>query len=175
MYALVDGRLRRRRKGPRIPTGRERTKRDAARPVYLSRMPGLRVCIDVDDLDRALEFYTRALGLTPGRRSGHEWAELLGAPCPLDLLAKPPGTAALPFGTHALRAYERHWTPVHLDVVVEDLGAAVRRAVEAGAKLERDIEAKEWGSIALLSDPFGHGFCLLEFKGKGYDEILGPA
>jgi predicted enzyme related to lactoylglutathione lyase len=138
-------------------------------------MPGLRVCIDVDDLDRALEFYTRALGLTGGRRSGHEWAELLGAPCPIDLLAKPPGTAALPAGTRALRDYERHWTPIHLDVVVDDLAGAIRRAVDAGAKLERDVEAKAWGSIALLSDPFGHGFCLLEFRGKGYDEVLGPA
>ena len=79
-------------------------------------MPGLRVCIDVDDLERAVAFYTRALGLATGRRSGEEWVELLGAPCPIDLLAKPPGTAALPLGTRALRDYERHWTPVHLDV-----------------------------------------------------------
>jgi len=135
-------------------------------------MPGLRVCIDVDDLDRGLAFYTRALGLTPGRRSGDEWSEVLGAPCAIDLLAKPPGTAALPSGTRGLRDYDRHWTPVHLDVVVEDVEAAVARAVDAGAKLERAIEAKPWGRIALLADPFGHGFCLLEFKGRGYDEVF---
>ncbi len=138
-------------------------------------MPGLRVCIDVDDLDHALAFYTRALGLTAGRRSGDEWAELVGAPCPIDLLAKPPGTVAAPTGTRALRAYDRHWTPIHLDVVVEDLDAAVRRAVGAGAKVERDAEVKPWGRIAILADPFGHGFCLLEFVGRGYDEALGPA
>ena len=84
-------------------------------------MPGLRVCIDVDDLDRADAFYTRALGLSAGRRQGDEWIELTGAPAPIDLLAKPPGTAALPSGTRALRDYERHWTPVHLDFVVEDV------------------------------------------------------
>lgn len=78
-------------------------------------MPGLRVCIDVDDLDDGLAFYTRALGLTPGLRSGDEWVALLGAPCAIDLLAKPPGTATFPTGTRALRAYERHWTPVHLE------------------------------------------------------------
>jgi len=22
-----------------------------------------------------------------------------------------------------------------------------------------------------MSDPFGHGFCLLQFVGKGYDEV----
>jgi predicted enzyme related to lactoylglutathione lyase len=136
-------------------------------------MPGLRVCIDVDDLDRALAFYVRALGLSAGRRLGDEWAELVGAPCALDLLAKPPGTAALPSGTRALRDYERHWTPVHLDFVVEDLDAAVRRATDAGAKLERAPERKAWGRIAILSDPFGHGFCLLEFQGRGYDEVAG--
>jgi predicted enzyme related to lactoylglutathione lyase len=140
---------------------------------YIGPMPGLRVCIDVDDLDHGLAFYTRALGLTVGRRDPEgAWAELLGAPTPLDILAKPPGTAALPRGTRALRDYERHWTPVHLDFVVEDLAAAVRRAVDAGAKVERDAETKPWGAIAILSDPFGHGFCLLEMKGRGYDEVL---
>jgi catechol 2,3-dioxygenase-like lactoylglutathione lyase family enzyme len=137
-------------------------------------MPSLRVCIDVDDLDAAVAFYTRALGLEVGRRFGDEWAELLGAPVPLDLLAKPPGTAALPRGTRALRDYERHWTPVHLDLVVDDADAAVARAVAAGAKLEREIETKPWGRHAILADPFGHGFCLLEFRGRGYDEIVAP-
>ena len=27
------------------------------------------------------------------------------------------------------------------------------------------------GLLALLRDPFGHGFCLLEFRGAGYDAI----
>jgi len=133
-------------------------------------MPSLRLCVDVDDLDAAVAFYTRAFGFTPGRRND-EWAELLGGPCPIDLLAKPPGTAALPSGTRALRDYERHWTPVHLDVVVDDLDASVGRAVAAGARLERGAETKVWGRIALLADPFGHGFCLLEFTGRGYDEV----
>jgi len=134
-------------------------------------MPGVRVCIDVDDLDRAVAFYASALGLTAGKRTGDEWVEMLGAAVPLDLLAKPPGTSAFPTGTRALRAYERHWTPVHLDFVVDDLDAAVRRATGAGAKLEIPAAAKPWGRIAVLSDPFGHGFCLLQFRGRGYDEV----
>lgn len=135
-------------------------------------MPGLRVCIDVDDLDRGVAFYTRALGLEQGRRLGDEWAELLGGPCPIDVLAKPPGTAALPTGTRGLRDYERHWTPVHLDFVVEDIDESVRRAVSAGATLERGVQDKAWGRHAILADPFGHGFCLLQFRGRGYDEVL---
>ena len=31
------------------------------------------------------------------------------------------------------------------------------------------------GRLALLSDPFGHGFCLFELQGRGYDELLPAA
>ncbi|HET7825676.1 MAG TPA: VOC family protein [Anaeromyxobacter sp.] len=138
-------------------------------------MPGLRVVIDVDDLDAGVAFYTKALGLTPGRRFGEEWAELLGAPVPVDVVAKPPGTRASPTGTRALRAYDRHWTPIHLDIVVDDVEEAVRRAVAAGAKIEVPAETRAWGRIAVLADPFGHGFCLLKLTGRGYDVAGGPA
>jgi len=60
---------------------------------------------------------------------------------------------------------------VHLDFVVDDLEAAVARAEAAGARRETDIAAHPWGRIALFADPFGHGFCLLSFTGRGYDEI----
>jgi len=114
----------------------------------------LRACIDVDDLDRGIEFYTRALGLKPGRRVGGIWVELLGASSSIDLLAKPVGSPACA-GKPPLREYRRHWTPVHLDFVVDDLGAAVRRAQEAGALLERGIEEHKWGRMANMADPFG--------------------
>jgi uncharacterized glyoxalase superfamily protein PhnB len=60
---------------------------------------------------------------------------------------------------------------VHLDFVVEDLEAAVQRALTAGAKLEAAISTSKWGKLALMADPFGHGFCFLQFLGGGYDEI----
>jgi uncharacterized glyoxalase superfamily protein PhnB len=68
------------------------------------------------------------------------------------------------------RSYRRHWTPVHLDFAVDDLESAVNRAVAAGATLENAIQTFNWGRIATLSDPFGHGFCLLQFIGRGYAE-----
>jgi catechol 2,3-dioxygenase-like lactoylglutathione lyase family enzyme len=132
----------------------------------------LRVCIDVDDLDRAIDFYTRALGLKLGRRRGTQWAELLGGTSPIDLLPKPAGSTAAP-GQSAARDYRRHWTPVHLDLTVTDLDAAVARAQACGARLDREIQVQDWGRMANLADPFGHGFCLLEFRGKGYDAVLG--
>src|SRR5512147_2936753 len=134
-------------------------------------MTDLRICIDVPDLDRAIDFYTRALGLRLGRRNGAHWAELLGAACPVDLLPVEDGSQATPVAP-ALRDFARHWTPVHLDVVVEDLEAALARAEAAGARLERPVVARKWGRMANLGDPFGHGLCLLQFEGRGYDELL---
>jgi hypothetical protein len=29
----------------------------------------------------------------------------------------------------------------------------------------------KWGKLALMADPFGHGFCFVQFVGRGYDEI----
>jgi predicted enzyme related to lactoylglutathione lyase len=55
--------------------------------------------------------------------------------------------------------------------VVDDVSAAVQRAVAAGAKLESNIQSFAWGRLAVLSDPFGHGFCLLQFTGGGYNEV----
>ena len=61
---------------------------------------------------------------------------------------------------------------MHLDFVVEDVDVAVRGTVDAGAKLEGDIRSLNWGRFATLSDPFGHGFCLLQFAGKGYAQVV---
>jgi hypothetical protein len=37
--------------------------------------------------------------------------------------------------------------------------------------METAVQTHAWGAIALLADPFGNGFCLLQFTGRGYDEI----
>jgi catechol 2,3-dioxygenase-like lactoylglutathione lyase family enzyme len=128
----------------------------------------LLVNIDVDNLEKGTRFYCNALGLRVGRR--FEGAvELLGLNAPIYLLEKPHGTQ--PFAGGASRDYDRHWTPVHLDFEAADLPRAVARAMAAGAALEQDVEKKSWGRIAMFSDPFGNGFCLIEFTGRGYDAI----
>jgi predicted enzyme related to lactoylglutathione lyase len=130
----------------------------------------LLVNIDVDDLAKAEAFYTRAFGLRAGRRFGNGGVELIGLAAPIYLLVKDAGTKAART-TDEVRRYTRHWTPVHLDVVVTDIDAAIRRATEAGAKVEAPVKSANWGKLALMADPFGHGFCLVEFVGRGYDEI----
>ena len=135
----------------------------------------IRICIDVDDLERGIAFYAQGLGLRTGRRLGNDWVELLGAASPIDLLANPPGTAPLGESHPQRRDYSRHWTPVHLDFGVTGIEAVVQKLVSAGATLERPILERKWGRMANLADPFGHGLDLLEFKGRGYDELLSPA
>jgi predicted enzyme related to lactoylglutathione lyase len=134
-------------------------------------MAQLLVNLDVDDIERAVRFYTEGLTLQVGRRFDQDFVELLGGEAPLYLLRKSAGSQ--PFnGCQRGRDYSRHWTPVHLDFIVPRLDEAIARAVAAGAVLESDVSQHAYGRLALLSDPFGHGFCLLEFEGKGYDELV---
>jgi predicted enzyme related to lactoylglutathione lyase len=133
-------------------------------------MAAILLNLDVDDMERAITFYTTAFELRVGRRFDSGFVELVGAEAPLYLLLKSGDTE--PFvGAEQKRSYARHWTPLHLDLVVDDLDAAIHRALAAGAALEAPVSQHAYGRLALLHDPFGHGFCLLQFEGKGYDEL----
>lgn len=123
--------------------------------------------LDVDDLERAVELYQRAFDLHIGRRFDSV-VEMVGGTTPIYLLEKVAGSAT----RNATRDYARHWTPVHLDFVVDDIDVAVARAVGAGAVAEQSIATHRWGKLALMADPFGHGFCFVQFLGRGYDELV---
>lgn len=128
----------------------------------------LLINIDVPDVAKAEVLYAHAFGLEPGRRFGDAGVELLGAQAPIYLLE----TADATIGAgDSRRDYARHWTPVHMDVVVGQLEPALDRALEAGMVQESDIREANWGRIVRLADPFGHGWCLLQFVNRGYDEI----
>lgn len=133
-------------------------------------MPGLLINIDVPDIQEAVRFYTAALELRVGRRFGDDFVELLGADVPLYLLQKGSGTSIGPAGGDK-RRYERHWSPIHPDFVVPDLDAAIARATSAGAVQEGETCEAPYGRLAMFADPFGHGFCLIEFSERGYDAI----
>ena len=133
-------------------------------------MPGLLLNIDVPDIAAGEAFYTQALGLTVGRRFGPDFVELLGLDAPLYLLRKDEGSAIAP-GRDERRRYQRHWSPIHPDILVDDLNSATERALAAGAVLEAPARDSPYGRIAMFADPFGHGFCLIEFNSEGYDAI----
>jgi predicted enzyme related to lactoylglutathione lyase len=58
-------------------------------------------------------------------------------------------------------------------MVVDGLESAITRAIAAGATQEGDIVEAPYGRLAMFADPFGHGFCLIEFGDQGYDAIAG--
>lgn len=75
--------------------------------------------------------------------------------------------AAGPHGT-ITRDFGRHWTPIHLDFIVDDVDKAVERALAAGGHLDGEIRRMEpepigcLSDVANLSDPSGNGVDLLQ-------------
>ncbi len=122
----------------------------------------LEITIDVDDLDRAVQFYCGGLGLTLVERNPNwAWVELNGQNFWL---------CAFEAGPHdnVTRDFRRHWTPIHPDFIVDDVDKAVERALAAGGRVEGEIRRNYpepigcRSDIANLSDPAGNGVDLLQ-------------
>ncbi len=109
------------------------------------------ICIDVDDVARAVDFYGRGLGLTVVEQHP-EWAKVMSNEQTFWIMK----TLSGPSGQIS-RDFRRHWTPVHLDFVVDDIDSVVQRALENGGQLDREIQRGERGDLANLSDPAGNG------------------
>jgi len=110
------------------------------------------ICIDVDDVGRAVRFYGESIGLSVVKQEA-DWAQLKVGDQTLWIMKSAPG----PSGAIS-RDYRRHWTPVHLDFQVEDIDKTIERAIAAGGKLE----ARPKSSLANLSDPAGNGVDLVQ-------------
>ncbi len=138
-------------------------------------MASVIVNIDVPDLTAGRAFYEGGLGFGFVRLLfGGAVAELRAQGTGIYLIEQTAGSVALTGaneGAAIRRDYGDHWTPVHLDVVVEDLDQALRRALAAGAVQCGEVAVRDWGKLAPLRDPFGHGVCLLQFLGAGYDQV----
>ncbi len=127
----------------------------------------LLINIDVPDLDTAIAFYCTALNLKLQRVLDQDTAEISGADATIYLQRNSANCAPVR-GKDIPRSYDRHWTPVHIDFVVNDLMPAVQRAIDAGAKQESECMAWYGARWITFSDPFGNGFCLLEFENGTY-------
>lgn len=127
------------------------------------------VNIDVPELAPAIEFYTSALELHLSRILDNDVAELTGASCDIYLLANRAGTKAASTAPES-RRYTRHWTPVHVDFVVDEIERRARQALSAGAIQESECVEWKGSKCITFSDPFGHGFCLIQFVQETYRE-----
>jgi len=119
------------------------------------------ISIDVSDMEKAVLFYTKALGCTE-LRAGESTTKLDADNVNIFLLKNEAGTNPLINGTSS-RNYERHWTPVHLDFNVTEIEKIVSQVKEYGGVIEGS-ESGDWGAVEFCADPFGNGFCLCQMN-----------
>jgi predicted enzyme related to lactoylglutathione lyase len=122
-------------------------------------MMKISVSIDVPNLKQAESFYIAALGCKKLRDQGQDMAVLSTDNCDIYLQEKEAGTKPL-VSDEVVRDYKRHWTPVHLDFITENVDELVNKILQLGG-LHEGGESGDWGSIAYCADPFGNGFCVI--------------
>jgi predicted enzyme related to lactoylglutathione lyase len=124
-------------------------------------MISVSISIDVPDMDEGIRFYEGAFGFAKAAEPFPGVVVLRAGGSDICLLEKEAGSRPSP-GTQETRHYERHWTPVHIDLHVDDFDAALARALDAGARQEQIFRNPAHPAVAFCSDPFGHGFCIIE-------------
>ncbi len=112
------------------------------------------LCIDVDDVARAVRFYVNGVGFELVKQEA-EWAQLKAGEHTIWILKIDAGKQGA-----ILRDYSRHWTLLHFDIKVADMESAIERAVAAGGQLE----GRPKPELANFSDPAGNGVDLVLTK-----------
>ena len=118
------------------------------------------VSIDVPDLEAGLRFYASVFGFAETARPFPTMAILDGNNVTVCMHAKPAGSRSSPAGAD-VRRYERHWTPVHLDLHVGEFDAALEKVRAEGGTIENEFRSEGPKPAAFCSDPFGNGFCVI--------------
>jgi len=119
------------------------------------------ICIDVSSKQVAIPFYTQALGFEFVNEND-EYVQLSANGQTIYLGEKSQGSNPLIEG-EAVRNFDRHWTPVHLDISVDDITKCIGQILKLGGKVEGEKNG-DWGSIAFCADPFGNGFCIMQLN-----------
>ena len=121
------------------------------------------VSLDCPTLEAGIAFYAAVFGYEVTGRPYPGLAALASGDQRLLLVERAEGSAPYP-DAKVMRTYARHWTPVHLDFHVSGVEAVRDRALAAGARLEAWHEPPNRPPVGFMSDPFGHGFCLIGEK-----------
>ena len=106
----------------------------------------------VDDVEAAIEFYTRHLGFALLSSAAPAFADVVRGQLRL-LLSGPASSAGRPMPDGRVPA-PGGWNRIHL--VVEDIGAEVERLREAALPFRNDIVTGPGGQQILLDDPSGN-------------------
>jgi predicted enzyme related to lactoylglutathione lyase len=121
--------------------------------------PSVHLSIDVPDLEAGLTFYGVVCDFRETARPFPTMAVLDGNNVTVCLHAKPAGSPSSADGPP--RDYARHWTPVHLDLHVEDFDGTLDRITAGGGRIERSFRDTGPRLAAFCCDPFGNGFCVI--------------
>ena len=122
--------------------------------------PSVHLSIDVPNLEAGLRFYVNVFGFREKDRPFPTMAVLDANNLTVCMHEKAAGTRSSPGGSD-VRRYERHWTPVHVDVHVEDLDAALEKIRAEGGLVETEFRTEGPMPVAFCSDPFGNGLCVI--------------
>jgi catechol 2,3-dioxygenase-like lactoylglutathione lyase family enzyme len=106
----------------------------------------------VDDVDSALDFYTKHLGFEPRMSAAPAFADVTRGNLRL-LLSGPASSAGrpMPDGT---KPGPGGWNRIHL--IVADIATEVARLRDAGLRFRNDVVTGPGGSQILLEDPSGN-------------------
>ena len=97
------------------------------------------VSIDVPDLAKGIAFYTDVFGVQEVARPIDVYAVLRGSGGQaFGIIQKPEGSEPAP-ETDDRRHYTRHWTPVHMDIEVDDFDATLDRLTAAEKELLQQL------------------------------------
>jgi catechol 2,3-dioxygenase-like lactoylglutathione lyase family enzyme len=106
----------------------------------------------VDDVDRAIDFYTKHFGFERGHNASPAFAEVRKGNLRL-LLAGPKSSAGRPM-PNGRKPEPGGWNRIHL--VVGDIHAEVDRLRGAGVTFRNDIVSGPGGRQILVDDPSGN-------------------
>jgi catechol 2,3-dioxygenase-like lactoylglutathione lyase family enzyme len=116
----------------------------------------------VDDVDAAIDFYTKHLGFTLRMSAAPAFADVVRGKLRL-LLSGPRSSAGRPMPDGAVPA-PGGWNRIHL--IVGDIATEVDRLRGAGLTFRNDIVAGPGGQQILLEDPSGNVVELFQPAGE---------
>ncbi len=115
----------------------------------------------VDDVDGAVDFYTKHFGFALGTNAAPAFADVVRGHLRL-LLSGPTSSAGRPMPDGRTPA-PGGWNRIHL--IVDDIASEVERLRAAGLRFRNDIVSGPGGQQILLEDPSGNPIELFQPAG----------
>lgn len=120
--------------------------------MHRSRINGILIDCNTDDIDAAARFWAEALGRPvdpdhPGTRGNYR------------MLATPEGEISV-----KIQRVE-HDSRIHLDIETDDIPAEVERLQKLGATIDKQME--RW---VVMRAPSGHRFCVVRVQRDGFSK-----